>query len=115
MTELDDFDSQINSELDKFEREINGLSKKEYQQKQTAIKKCDQMKKAILTLIESYELEINNIDKNSGYADSLKAINNRYNKLKKDLEYKKTEGTGQDSLFDNRSQQNRQDMTSREN
>lgn len=30
MTELDEFDSTLNSELDKLQREIDGLSKKDY-------------------------------------------------------------------------------------
>ena len=43
MTELDEFDQTLNSELDKLQREIDGLSKKDYNQKKNAIKKCQAM------------------------------------------------------------------------
>ena len=63
MTELEEFDQTLNSELDKLQREIDALSKKEYNQKNTSIKKCQANVKSIATLIESYELEISNLDK----------------------------------------------------
>jgi hypothetical protein len=33
MTDIDDFDNQISNDLDQFEKDINSLSKKEYDTK----------------------------------------------------------------------------------
>ena len=41
MTDIDDFDNQISNDLDQFEKDINGLSKKEYDTKQLIIKKLN--------------------------------------------------------------------------
>ena len=40
MTELDEFDQTLNSQLDKLQREIDGLASKDYNQKKNSIKKC---------------------------------------------------------------------------
>lgn len=63
MTELDQFDVSINTELDKLQREIEALSKKESVHKKNALKKCQNMIKSINTLIESYELEVTGLDR----------------------------------------------------
>lgn len=118
MTELDEFDQTLNSELDKLQREIDGLSKKDYNQKKNAIKKCQAQVKSIATLIESYELEISNLERAQAqkyayiflfcsmfrYTDSLKSINMRFQRLKSELEFKKNEGLTQENLFKDRQQ-----------
>ncbi|CAD8139253.1 unnamed protein product [Paramecium pentaurelia] len=107
MTELDEFDSNLNAELDKLQKEIDSLSKKEYNQKNAAIKKCYAQVKSISTLIESYDLEISNLDKaqSAKYNDSLRSINQRFQRLKNELEFKKNEGQNQENLFKGRSEQ----------
>lgn len=114
MTEVDEYDSQINSELDKYEREIKGLSKKDYSQKQTAIGRIEKVKKTINTLIESYELEINQLEKSKqiDYKDPLRQITKRYNDLNLEFEANKSTNAGQNQLFSDRSQVNPYQMSS---
>ena len=47
MAELDEFDSLLNSELEKLERDIEALSRKEPPQRTMAIKKCQANQKTI--------------------------------------------------------------------
>ncbi|KAM3129651.1 hypothetical protein pb186bvf_018262 [Paramecium bursaria] len=106
MSELEEFESTLNSELDKLQKEIDTLSKKEYNQRNQAIKRCTDKIKSIATLIESFELEIGNVDRNQAqrFIDSLKAINQRYGRLKNELEFKKNENSTQENLFKEKQQ-----------
>ena len=114
MTEVDEYDSQINSELDKYEREIKSLSKKDYSQKQAAISRCDKLKKSINTLIESYELEINQLEKakQQNYKEPLRQISKRYTDLSIDFEANKSTDAAQNNLFGERPQLNPNQMSS---
>ena len=114
MTEVDEYDSQINSELDKYEREIKSLAKKDYSQKQVAIGRIDKLKKNINSLIESYELEINQLDKGkqANYKDPLRQITKRFGDLNVEFEASKSNNAGQNQLFSDRSQVNPSQMTS---
>ena len=114
MTEVDEYDSQINSELDKYEREIKSLAKKDYSQKQAAISRIDKVKKTINTLIESYELEINQLDKTKqqNYKEPLRQINKRYGDLNTEFELNKSNNAAQNQLFSDRSQINPNQMSS---
>lgn len=114
MTEVDEYDSQINSELDKYEREIKSLAKKDYSQKQVAISRIDKMKKNINSLIESYELEINQLDKakQANYKEPLRQITKRFELLNYDFEANKSNNAAQNQLFGDRTQVNPGQMTS---
>ncbi len=114
MTEVDEYDSQINNELDKYEREIKALSKKDYSQKQAAISRCDKIKKNINTLIESYELEINQLEKakQQNYKEPLRQISKRYTDLSYEFEANKSTNAAQNNLFSDRTQMNPNQMSS---
>lgn len=114
MTEVDEYDSQINSELDKYEREIKSLAKKDYSQKQSAISRIEKLKKSINSLIESYELEINQLDKGkaSNYTNPLRQITKRFSDLNIEFENGKSLSSGQNTLFADRTQLNPAQMTS---
>ena len=113
MAEVDEYDSQISSELDKYEREIKGLSKKDFGQKQTAISRIDKIKKQINTLIESYEIEINQLEKSKAlqYKEPLRQINKRFQDLNYEFEATKSATSGQEKLFDNRTNLNPNQMS----
>jgi len=114
MTEVDEYDTQINSELDKYEREIKSLAKKDYSQKQMSISRIDKVKKSINSLIESYELEINQLDKvkQANYKDPLRQITKRFSDLNLEFEASKSNNAGQNQLFADRTQLNPAQMTS---
>ena len=63
MTELEEFDISINTELDKLQKEIEAFSKKDHNQKKMSLKKTQALIKSISTQLESYELEISNLDR----------------------------------------------------
>ena len=108
MSEIEEFESSLNSNLLRLEKEINNLDKKEYSQKQNAIKKCQELVKSISTLIQSFELEINNLDREEAkhYGKNLKTMESKFNNLKRELEYKKNDGALQGDLFKERTQNN---------
>eukprot|EP01016_Furgasonia_blochmanni_P051680 TRINITY_DN8164_c0_g1_i1.p1 TRINITY_DN8164_c0_g1~~TRINITY_DN8164_c0_g1_i1.p1 ORF type:complete len:311 (+),score=67.27 TRINITY_DN8164_c0_g1_i1:3-935(+) len=103
MADLDDFDKEINGQLDNLKKTIDALSKKDPSQRPAAIAKCQSEVKQINSWIETYELEIGGSANKKQYQESLKAIKQRYEQLKTELEYKKTEGTAQANLFANKS------------
>lgn len=114
MTEVDEYDSQINSELDKYEREIKALAKKDYSQKQAAISRIEKLKKTINSLIESFDLEINQLEKAkaASYTSPLRQINQRFANLNLEFENNRSMSAGQNQLFGDRSQINPAQMTS---
>ena len=104
MTDLEDFEPQIAGSLDRLEKLIKQIDKKDFSEKQASLRKCDALKRTIKDLIESYELEVNNLekDKQYGYADSLREMNKRLDNLKQELDFKKSEGIAQNQLFGDR-------------
>jgi hypothetical protein len=108
MTEIDGYDEQITSDLERYEKEIKALEKKEFAQKQSAISKIEKLKKSINTLIESFEMEINQLDKtkSSLYKETIKRINKKFQDLNYAFESAKSMQSGQNSLFDNNRSQN---------
>lgn len=104
MTDLEDFEPQITNSLDRLEKLIKQVDKKDYSEKQANLRKCDTLKRTIKDLIESYELEVDNLDKDKqyGYSDSLREMNKKFDRLKQDLEFKKAEGSNQNQLFGDR-------------
>lgn len=104
MGDLEDFEPQITSSLERLEKLIKQVDKKDYSEKMSTLRKCDALKRTIKDLIESYELEVNNLDKDQqyGYAESLREMNKRLDHLKQEIEFKKSEGTAQNQLFGDR-------------
>lgn len=104
MADLEDFEPQIISSLDRLEKLIKQVDKKDYTEKQATLRKCDTLKRTIKDLIESYELEVNNLDKDKQYSynESLREMNKRLENLKQELEFKKAEGNAQNHLFGDR-------------
>ena len=104
MADLEDFEPQITGSLERLEKLIKQVDKKDYSEKQSTLRKCDALKRTIKDLIESYELEVNNLDKDKqyGYAESLREMNKKLEHLKQELEFKKSEGNAQNSLFGDR-------------
>ena len=104
MADLEDFEPQIISSLDRLEKLIKQIDKKDFTEKQANIRKCDALKRTIKDLIESYELEVNNLEKDKQYAytESLREMNKRLEYLKQELEFKKSEGVAQNQLFGER-------------
>lgn len=114
MAEIDEYESQINIELDKYETEIKNLPKKDYSQKQPAITRIEKLKKVINTLVESYDLEINQLEKTKAinYSSQLRQITQRFANLNLEFEANKSLTTGQNQLFADRTQINPNQMTS---
>ena len=104
MTDLEDFEPQITGCLDRLEKQIKQIEKKDFTEKQAAFRKCDALKRTIKDLIESYELEVNNLEKEKqyGYLESLREMNKRLDYLKTELDFKKSEGNAQNQLFGDR-------------
>ena len=103
MTDINEFDSTINNELKKVETDISKLANMEYSEKLGAIKKIQTKLKSIGILIESYDLEINNLDKSEAtkFTDSITQINHKFTKLKNELERHKSDQGAQQGLFEN--------------
>ena len=104
MADLEDFEPQITNYLERLEKLIKQIDKKDFTEKQATIRKCDALKRTIKDLIESYELEVNNLEKDKQYAynESLREMNKRLEHLKQELEFKKSEGSAQNQLFGDR-------------
>lgn len=104
MADLEDFEPQITNSLERLEKLIKQIDKKDFTEKQATIRKCDALKRTIKDLIESYELEVNNLEKDKQYAynESLREMNKRLEHLKQELEFKKSEGSAQNQLFGDR-------------
>lgn len=115
MTEIDGYDEQITSDLQRYETEVKALEKKEFAQKQSAISKIEKLKKSINTLIESFEMEINQLEKakSSLYKETIKTINKKFQDLNYAFEAARNAQSGQNQLFDGRNQNMSQlEMTS---
>ncbi|CAD8181389.1 unnamed protein product [Paramecium octaurelia] len=112
MNNLDERDCILNEDLEKLQKAINSLSKKEYNQKQDAIKNCEAQVKKISVYIESYEIEIENLDKAqiTMYNDKLGSIKQRFLRLKSELKFTKNEAQKQENLFKGRSDQQPQSL-----
>jgi len=79
-----------------------------------SISRIDKVKKSINSLIESYELEINQLDKvkQANYKDPLRQITKRFSDLNLEFEASKSNNAGQNQLFADRTQLNPAQMTS---
>jgi len=112
MTEIEDFDKDITDALDNLQRDIDTINKKEPSQKQKLVSKCQNQIQSISMNIESYELEIHSLDKVKAvtYKESLKAIQSRFQRLKNELEFKKSEISSTNTLFQQKAPTNLKEM-----
>ncbi|KAM3140249.1 hypothetical protein pb186bvf_007605 [Paramecium bursaria] len=101
MSELEGYEQTINSKLDQLQKEIQKLDVVEINKRTQVLKSCQIHCKSIKTLLESYELEIQNLDKQIAavYLSSYKELNQKFLKLQSELEYKKNEASAQENLF----------------
>jgi SNARE protein len=104
MADIDDFDKDINEQLDVIERDLEGLEKKEPSQRLKLIGKCEQKVQSTQMAIESYELEIHSLSKVQAvpYKDSLQKITERMKKIKKIIDSRKDESSSKNTLFANK-------------
>ena len=117
MSEADEIVAQINNELQKYESEIRTISKKEFSQKQTFINKCDKRKKTIINLLESFDMEINQMGKSDNaqkYKDCSIQFNKSLDILNIEFEANKTMKYDQNQLFLDRTQLNPHQMTAQQ-
>jgi hypothetical protein len=63
MTDIDEFDEQLKVELNKFNDMVQSLTNKDYKQKQSSFLKINQIQKNISRLLESFDLEISNLER----------------------------------------------------
>lgn len=106
-SEIVESDTLINQELDKISKDLESLARKDDTSKKLALQKIEKYLKSAKTMIETYELEINSLDKEDAkkYSDSIKSIKNRYAKINSEYDFKKNEGISPDELFKSRTAQ----------
>lgn len=105
MGDLEDFENDIKDLLDSLEQQIESIDKKDASQKSKIISKCQGQCSEISTRIESYDLEILYLDKVKAvpYKEKLKAIQQRFARLQRELENRRTEGASANTLMANES------------
>lgn len=111
MSELDEFHSQITSSLTRFSSLLSSLPKKDYSDRQSSLRKADQLKRTIKDLIESFELEINSLDRTQQghYTGLLTEVQVKFDELKKELEFRRREEDGRKELIGVRDEAGRMD------
>ncbi len=104
MSELDEFHSQILSSLDRLSKLLASFSKKDYSERQSSLRKADQLKRTIKDLIESFELEINSLERpqQSLYSGMLAEVSTKFEELRRELEFKRKEEDGRRDLLGDR-------------
>jgi SNARE protein len=93
MTDIEDFDKDLTDNLDSLQKSIDSINKQDPSKRTKLLNNCQSQVRSIANRIEEYELEIHSLEKNKSiqYKASLKNIQERFQRLKSELEFKKAE------------------------
>lgn len=103
MADIDDFDKDINEQLEEVEKDLEVLDKREPSQRLKLVNRCEQKIASTQMAIESYELEIHSLSKSQAvpYKESLRKITERMAKIKRIIDSRKDESSTKNTLFGN--------------